>query len=356
MYHNHKTNKMKKLLLILAVIFITNSFSQQVDEIKVKHQQFGLKKVAKVIPKKIFIQHFFVNYQMLFDQIEIAKGGREIGGGVRGDAKAQLVLGVQGVSEEDLQEVTDKLYKEYTDRLKAKGFEFVSVSDASKLERFAGWEIVKGGTPSKAQFPGYVSTAPNGFDFLVRKTTKKGKRKSKKNIFDNGTGVSKDLDVIVARVYINVPFMKEAESQGSRALTKTFGGVAKIVAKPEFGLLKMTTVMSKAFIGEKANTITTESNFVYKKNLKYQANIKTVPKKKILIKGVFAKKKYKAVKSASQDLWGTGYGAIRVFSASDVVKKKMQAIPVDAQKYKNGVLEAGNGFLNTSLTEFLKHF
>jgi len=347
---------MKKVFLVITLIFITNSFAQQVDEIKVKHEQFGLKKSAKKMPKKIFIQHFFVNYQMLFDQIEIAKGGREIGGGHRGDAKAQLVLGVQGVSEEDLQEVTDKLYKEYTNRLKAKGFEILTAQEASKSERFAGWELVKGGTPSKAQFPGYVSTAPNGFDFLVRKTTKKGKRKSKKNIFDNGAGVSKDLGVTVARVHINVPFMKDGESQGSKALTKSFGGVAKVVGKPEFGILKQTTIMTKAFIGEKANFITTESNFVYKKSLKYQASIKTIPKKKILIKDVFEKKKYKAVKSASQDLWGTGYGAVRVFNASDVVKKKMQAIPVDADKYKNGVLTAGKGFLNESLNEFLKHF
>jgi len=347
---------MKKIFIVIAVIFITNSFAQTVGEIKVKHEQFGLKKTAKTMPKKIFIQHFFVNYQMLFDQVEIAKGGREIGGGRRGDAKAQLVLGVQGVSEDDLQEVTDKLFKEYTDRLKAKGFEFVSAEEASKLERFAGWEMVKGGTPSKAQFPGYVSTAPNGFDFLVRKTTKKGKRKSKKNIFDNGAGVSKDLGVTVARVSINVPFMKDGESQASRGLTKSFGGVAKVVGKPEFGILKMTTVMSKAFIGEKANFITTESNFVYKKSLKYQANIKTTPKKKILINGVFAKKKYKAVKSASQDLWGTNYGAIKVFNAGDVVKRKMQAVPCDSNKYKNGVLTAGKGFLNESLNEFLKHF
>ncbi len=347
---------MKKIVLVFALIFIANLFAQQVDEIKVKHQQFGLKKSAKVIPKKIFIQHFFVNYQMLYDQVEIAKGGREIGGGVRGNARAQLVLGVQGVSEADLQEVTDKLFKEYVDRLKAKGFEIVTAQEASKLERFSGWQMLKGGTPSKAQFPGYVSTAPTDFNFLVRKITKKGKAKSKKNMFDDGMGVSKDLGVTVARVSLNVPFMKDGESQGSRALTKSFGGVAKVVGKPEFGLLKLTTIMSKAAFGQKANTITTESNFVYKKSLKYQASLKTVPKKKILINGVFAKKKYKAVKSASQDLWGTSYGAVRVFSASDAVKKKMQAIPVDAAKYKKGVLIAGKGFLATSLDEFLKYF
>lgn len=347
---------MKNLCLSIMIIFTLQFYAQTVSELKVKHAQFGIKKSAKAMTKKIFIQHFFVNYQMLYDQVAVAKGGREIGGGHRGNAKAQLVLGVQGVSSDDLQEVTDKLYKEYTDRLKAKGFTIIGVEEASKLERFAGWTIAKGGSPNKAQFPGYVSTAPTGFDFLVKKVTKKGKRKSKKNMFDDGSGVSKDLGVTVARVSINVPFMKDSQSQGSKALTKTFGGVAKVVAKPEFGILESTTIMSDAFIGEKANRITTESSFIYKKNLKYQASLKTTPKKKILISGVFPKKKYKAVKSASQDLWGSDYGAITIFEAPDVVLRKMQAISVDATKYKKGVSDAGNGFLNQSLNEFLKYF
>ncbi|HFS66609.1 MAG TPA: hypothetical protein ENK67_00130 [Flavobacteriia bacterium] len=84
--------------------------------------------------------------------------------------------------------------------------------------------------------------------------------------------------------------------------------------------------------------------------------MKTTPKKKILISGVFPKKKYKAVKSASQDLWGSDYGAITIFEAPDVVLRKMQAISVDATKYKKGVSDAGNGFLNQSLNEFLKYF
>jgi len=34
----------------------------------------------------------------------------------------------------------------------------------------------------------------------------------------------------------------------------------------------------------------------------------------------------------------------------------MQAIPVDATKYKKGVLVAAKGFLATSLDEFLQYF
>ena len=347
---------MKKVLLYsLLFLFITNSFSQEVTKIETKNlASYGMKKFNNA-PKKVFVQDFFINYQMLFDQVEIAKGGREIGGGHRGDAKAQLVLGVQGVSEIDLQEITDKLYTEYVSKLKAKGFEIVSAEEASRNERFKDWLMLEGGTPSKAQFPGYVTTAPTGFKFLTKKISKKGKLK-KKSIFDNGMGTSKDLGgIIIARVNIIIPFIKDAESQGSRALTKTFGGVAKIVARPELSVIQNASVETKGVLGKKVILLNTSSLFAYKEGLKYQATLNIVPKKKIVIKGVFEDKKYKAVKSAGQDLWGTGYGAIRVFSASDAVLKKMQAVPCKTEVYKKGVLDASSQYLNKSLNEFLKN-
>ena len=347
---------MKKLIpLFVLILFITNSFSQQVSKVETKNlASFGMKKF-KLAPKKIFIQDFFVNYQILFDQIEIAKGGREIGGGHRGNAKAQLVLGVQGVNETDLQEITDKLYAEYISKLKAKGFQIVSAAEAAKNPRFEGWQLLKGGVPSKAQFPGYVSTAPTGSQFLAKKVSKKGKVK-KKNIFDNGMGTSKDLGgIIVARVNLVIPFVKDAESQGSRALTKTFGGVAKIVAKTELSIIESTSVETKGAFGKKVILLNTSSLYAYKEGLKKQATLTVIPRKKILINGVFESKKYKAVKSASQDLWGTSYGAIRVFNVTDQVKKKMQAIPCNSDKYKTGVLEASSKYLNKSLNEFLKN-
>ncbi len=346
---------MKNILLVsIALLFITTSYTQEVGKIETKKEGFGMKKFNNA-PKKIFIQDFYVNYQMLFDQVEIAKGGRELGGGVRGNAKAQLVLGVQGVSEKDLQEITDKLFEEYKAKLVAKGFQIVTASEASKFDRFKDWLIIEGGTPSKAQFPGYVSTAPSDVQFLVKKINKKGKVK-KKSIFDNGMGTSKDLGgIVVARVNLVIPFVKDAESQGSRALTKTFGGVAKIVAKTELAVIQNTSVETKGAFGKKVILLNTSCLFAYKEGLKNQATVTVYPKKKIKINGVFADKKYKAVKSASQDLWGSGYGAIRVFSASEQVLKKMQAIPCDSEKYKKGVLEATQGYLNKALSEFLQH-
>jgi len=344
---------MKKIIFFISILFIANTYSQQVGKVETKKLSgFGMKKFSNA-PKKIFIQDFFVNYQMLYDQVEIAKGGREIGGGYRGKAKAQLVLGVQGVSETDLQEITDKLYAEYIEKLKAKGFQIITAEEASKIDRFKDWRLVKGGTPSKAQFPGYVSTAPTEVNFLIKNMNSKGKVK-KKSIFDNGMGTSKDLGgIVVARANIAVPFIKNAESQGSRALTKTFGGVAKIVVKPELSITKNTSVKTSGAFGPKVIILNTSSLFAYKKGMKYQASLIIVPKKKILINGVFESKKYKAIKSASQDLWGTSYGAIKVFSTPDQVLSIMQPVSCNSLTYKNGVLQASKAYLNKSLSQFL---
>jgi len=343
---------MKKIILFISIVVVSSTYAQQIGKVEIKKEAgYGMKKFG-IAPKKIFIQDFFVNYQMLYDQIEIAKGGREIGGGYRGDAKAQLVLGIQGVSETDLQEITDKLYAEYVSKLEAKGFQIITADKVSKIDRFKNWKLVKGGTPSKAQFPGYVSTAPTDVLFLVKNMNSEGKVK-KKSIFDNGMGTSKDLDgTVVIRVNIATPFIKEAESQGSRALTKTFGGVAKIVAKTELSITKSTSVTKKGAWG-KVLILNTSNLFSFKEGMKNQASLIIVPKKNILINDVFESKKYKAIKSASQDLWGTNYGAIKVFNTPDQVLKKMQAVSCDSDTYKNGVLQASKAYLDKSLSEFL---
>ncbi len=342
-------------IFVIALVTITTSFGQQVQKVETRNlASYGMKKFNEA-PKKIFIQDFFINYQMLYDQVEIARGGREAGGGLRSNAKAQLVLGVQGVSEKDLQEITDKLYADYVSKLKSKGFIIVSAEEVSKTERFKDWQLLEGGTPSKAQFPGYVTTAPTGFKFLNKKVSEKGKLK-KKSIFDNGMGTSKDLDgIIVARVNMIIPFMKDAESQGSKALVKSFGGVAKVVARPELSIIESTSVETKGVLGPKVVLMNTSSLFAYKESLKKQATLNVIPKKRIVIKDVFEDKKYKAVKSASQDLWGTNYGAIRVFRVSDQVKSIMQAIPCESSTYKKGVLDASGQYLDKSLHEFFKY-
>ncbi len=349
---------MKKVMgLVLCQFFLTTAiFAQEVKEVKVKNlASFGMPKF-KDAPKKVFVQEFYINYQMVYDQTSIAKGSPELGGGARGSAKAQLILGLQGIQEADLQAMTDQLYKEYTDRLKQAGFEIVTAADLQGDPTFEGWTVIDGGEPNKAQFPGYITTAPSNTQFFIKKETKSGKRKTKGGAFDNGMGTSKSLGgIIVARVNVAIPFVEDGQSQGSRALTKTFGGVAKVVARPSLGVVNATSFQVKGGFAQKTIILNSNSLFAFKKGLKYQATLNVVPKKTIAIDGVLEDKKYKAVKSAEQDLWGSDYGAIRVFSASDAVLEKMQAVPCDPEVYKKGVMMGSSAYLNASLDEFLKY-
>ena len=82
-------------------------------------------------------------------------------------------------------------------------------------------------------------------------------------------------------------------------------------------------------------------SFTYKKNLKYQTTANFKPKKEGTIEGVFdPEKKYKAVESASQDLWGTSNGAFQVFSVPNQTLEKTQVAECDPEKYLAGVDKA----------------
>jgi len=52
--------------------------------------------------------------------------------------------------------------------LKDNGYEIVSADKAAGVEAYADWERLSGGTPSKAQLVGYLSTAPASYDFFVK--------------------------------------------------------------------------------------------------------------------------------------------------------------------------------------------
>ena len=128
--------------------------------------------------------------------------------------------------------------------------------------------------------------------------------------------ISKDLDgAIIANVSIILPAFEDGESVASKAAGKSFGGVAKVVAKANFRIGDRLWIKNNSLKG--GFPISSSCGFNYKKSLKYQAASNFTPKKEVSIEGVFdPKKKYKAVESASQDLWGSSRGAFQVFQRS----------------------------------------
>lgn len=334
--------------LIVVVLIVTGSYrvnGQTVEKSKIKFGGYGAKKFNKG-GKKVFIEQFDVSYQYIYAKSTQTRGGRQAGGGYLGNAKAALFLGLDGITPEQLQEITDKAYKDFTDKLEKKGFSILTGEDFKAHAYYAGSNSHKGGEPHE-YYKGFISTSPSDITFLFKEY----------GIFNTSLKTSKQLDgVIIARINIMVPFAEDGESQGSRALTKSFGGVAKVVAKPNLRI-GSTSIQSKSKLGfDKYRTIGSMIDIGFQKSLKEQAWQTAVSVKGIKITGVLPNKKYKAVKSAGQDLDGTQVGNYRVFNIPDNEIKKMQIIKIDGKKYKKGVQEAFDYYIGTTIDKFLSNF
>lgn len=336
------TQKLLIFAFIAIISFVAPLNAQSVKKSKLKFGGYGQKKFNNA-DKKIFIEQFSINYQYIYAKTKKKKGGRQIGGGYLGDAKAALFLGLGGLNTSELQKITDEVYADFTSKLKEAGYSILSGEDFKSHTYYEGSDVYKGGDMDE-YYQGFISTSPTGVSFINKS----------RGAFNTTLSTSKKLDgVTVLRVNVMVPFAENGESQGSRALTKTFGGVAKLVAKPNLQI-GTTTIQTKSKLGfDKFNTITTYFDVGYKKGLKYQAWHKVDTKKGIQIEGVLPTKKYKAVKSANQDLDGTQVGNYKVFNIPSAELTKMQTIEFDTNSYYKGVKEAIDYFVGSSTDKFL---
>lgn len=340
-------SKILSVFLIFTIGLLSNTTeAQTVKKSKLKFGGYGQKKFNKA-EKKIFIEQFSINYQYIYAKSKVKRGGRQIGGNSYiGDAKAALFLGLGNIDPQKLQELTDKAYSDFVGKLKSKGYEILTGEDFKNNPYYSKSTTYTGGSPSE-QFKGFITTHPSNVTFV-------GKSYS---MFNTTLKTSKKLDgVIVARVNILVPFAENGESQGSRALGKMFGGIAKIVAKPNLRLAKSTSIQSKSKLGfDKHQLIMSTFDFGFKKNLKYQAWFtSSVGKKGIEIQDVLPNKKYKAVKTAKADMNGQHVGnGYKVFNVPTQEISVIQNIKFDSNKYFNGVLEAVNYFIGESTDKYL---
>jgi hypothetical protein len=317
---------MRKLLSLMLILLITStSFSQA----KIKEISAIGQKKFKEAQKKVYISDFRVNYQVLFSQTEVAEGGREIGGGQRGDAVAGLTMGIKGLSQEDLMGITDAVYTYYKQQFEKMGYSFVSAEEASKIEEFAGYEMKSGGTFNEAQMPGLISTVPTNHQYLIKSTTGKGKEKGG----FNGYRASAQLGgIIIASFNTDVLFVEDAESFASKSLGDAVGGVAKIVVRPNLRL---------------AQASTNNQFFFAEKEVKPLSFTKMELKEPVLIPGVFEDKKYKAAESSQSDMWGSDLGAMKVFHVSDSYLSKTIPLECESAKYTGGVHDAIKAYIDS---------
>lgn len=321
---------MKNLKLILVVTIMLCSvigFAQQVGKVDMKFNDMASKKFNNT-EKKIFIQHFYVHYQTVMVSYAKARGGNSYG-----SAEAGLALGLDGVTDAQLQSMTDKFYEEYLSKLKTAGFTIVSAEEVKQNENFTGWELVKGGNSEINTKTGYLSTSPTNLTYLngaLAGTNLLGERES------NKLG-----GVIVARVSLVVPFAESQDINGGLV-----GGVAKITAKADLRVSPRESIPQKGDF-KKPITLGTQVSFVYKKNLKWQAAYSTKLKKAIEIEGVLdEKKKYK---STSVSTSGSGFSA----RYSKAYSENAILVDCDASKYEKGVNKALSSYLSNTVDGFL---
>jgi hypothetical protein len=341
--------KIKILPLIMLSCLLSigfNAEAQTVKKAKLKFGGYGQKKFNDA-DKKIYIEQFNINYQYLYAKAKVKRGGRQLGGqSYIGDAKAALFLGLGNIDPQKLQEITDKAYANFVDKLKSKGYQILTGDDFKNHSHYKNDDVVTGGVP-KEDLKGFISTRPSNTTFINKGI----------GMFNTTLSTSKKLDgIIVARVNILVPFAEDGESQGSKAIGKMLGGIAKVVAKPNLRLAKSTSIQSKSKLGfDKHKLVMSTFDFGFKKNLKYQAWFTSaISKKGIEISDVLPNKKYKAVKTGKVDMSGEHIGnGYKVFNVPTREAKVIQNIKFDAGKYFNGVLEGINYYIGESTNKYL---
>ena len=341
-------------MTMLCCFIAGGAVAQTLSEFKPKDQSYGLNKIKNV--NRIYITGFDVHFQVYNEKEDFKQGGHQLGGGMKGDASASLSVGLEGLDDKTVLDITNKLYQEYIDKLKEKGMTIITADEAAKIESFEGYERVQGGKVSTAQIPGVMTTSPSDFSYFVKKISADGKEK-KGGFLGNEAmkyaKISKELDdAIVGNVDITVLFVQDQNAfQGSGANIKVKTNL-RIVAQE--GL----TMASDAKIKMKGqNTVTMVASKVEFYHGKVGAGATTVYtgtlSKPLEIDGVIEDTKVQSFASAgisqgTSTIYGTFY------SVRNGSNKNAKVIQVDPAKYGQGVYEGASKFLAYHTDEFLK--
>ena len=341
------------MVLLVALAAATNA--QTLGEFKPKETSYGLKKSKDAT--KIYIANFAVNYQIYNEKQKFKQGGYQLGGGYKGDAKAEASIGLTGLKETDVQQITDKLYQDFVNQIIASGLTIVNPDEASKTGTYEAYERIQGGKVSLAQFPGTMTTAPSGFEHFVKKIDKSGKTKSGGFLGNAGflyPKLSKELgDAIIADVNIYVMFVEDKDAfQGGGANIKIktnlrIAGTEAIVMADKKSAIRLKGQNS-------ITTISSAVNFTHgKMGMGATTSYSGILSKPIGIGGAIEDTKVSSFARGSVDAIGTKtiYGTF--FSPEDRSNETNKVVEVDAIKYTAGVYAAAKQFVDHHTAQFL---
>ncbi|HEU0136341.1 MAG TPA: hypothetical protein VFQ50_03545, partial [Flavobacterium sp.] len=192
---------MKALFLGIFSMLSITVHAQALGEFKPKDVSYGLGRLKKHDNKRIYISGFDVNFQVYNEKSKYKQGGYQLGGGMKGDAQTEVSVGLEGLDEKTVQEITDKLYADYLQKLRDKGITVITADEAGKTEKYAGYQKVQGGNISTAEIPGVMTSTPTNFEYFIKGLDKNGKAKKAGFLGNEAAsypGLSRDLgDAII---------------------------------------------------------------------------------------------------------------------------------------------------------------
>ena len=347
---------MKKYLALLLLAAIPAG-AQTLGEFKPDETSYGLSKIKKDANKRIYISGFEVNFQIYNEKEKFKQGGSMLGGGMKGDAKSEVSIGLEGLDEQTVQQITDQLYADYMAKLKGAGMTILTADEAGKTEKYSGFQRMRGGKISMAEIPGVMTATPTNFEYYVKGVDKDGKSKKGGFLGNEASlfpGLSRDLgDAIIGNVDITVLFVSDQNAFQ--------GNGAKIKVKTNLRLVGQETIImtdDSAIKFKGQNTMTPVSSTVAFYHGKMGAGSTSAYtgtlKKPVSIMGIVDDETITAyaaggMSSGTPTIYGTFY-SVRNGNTSNA-----KVIKVDPNRYREGVYAAAKKFLEYHTDEFLKN-
>lgn len=341
-------------LCFLSVTSLSTN-AQTLGEFKPKDQSYGVGKAKSAT--RLYISNFTVNYQVYNEKTKFKQGGAMFGGGYKGDAKAEASVGLAGLTEADVQQVTDKLYADFVADVKGVGLTIITADEAAKTSTYANFERLKGGKVSLAQLPGTMTTQPTGYEFFVKSVDDDGKTKAG-GFFGNNqsqhASLSKQLDdAIIAEVELYVLFIQDENAFQ--------GGGANVKIKTNLRLADQEAITMAKTSGLRLkgqNTVTAVNSAVKfthgKMGLGATTSFIGMLSKPLEINDVIDDVKVTSFARGKADAIGTKtiYGTF--FTPEDRTSETNKVVEVDAKKYSEGVYEAAKKFMTYQTAAFFE--
>lgn len=317
-----------RLIIIMAFLMgLTTVNAQNLGDFKPGKAGPKSLERPKFDNKNVYIADFAVHYQVYSEKSASTIGGSGLYGKVMGATKASLAVGLD-ISQETLQNITDKAYADFVADLKAQGFNVMNAEEAKNTDFYKEYKYGTNLdiTPSNTM-EGAVTVHPQNVGFFY----------NEKGSSTNTTKLSKELnDAAVVRIDLHVVFV---ETRGSNKS----GIGANVVAKTNLVLSDKNTI---------AHFIVGRNKIGGSPLGEYQG----ILKKDLDIDGVIKEEKISNYVDADYDNMGTETAFGKLYSAENKSASKAAIVPADAGKNEKGVEMAINTFLKYHLNEFKNKF